>query len=213
MATEAQIKANKENAKHSAGPTSEAGSARSSKNAITHGLTCQTVYLATPEEAESYTAHVQHYMDRYKPVDHYHRQLVQQLADSDWGVHQVFLQQSATISLMHKLTQQLSQADPDSGALLAADARAVRKLATLTSYENRKRRTSKAILEQLEQLEEQLKETPKPNQTKPRRDLGFVFPDGMTQEQFAQMREYILPFVDENGDVPEGKIQEFIATL
>jgi hypothetical protein len=35
----------------------------------------------------------------------------------------------------------------------------------------------------------------------------------MTHEQLLQMREYILPFVDENGDVPEGKLHEFIAKL
>jgi hypothetical protein len=212
MSTTAQINANRENAKLSTGPVTQAGSERSSRNATKHGLTGQTM-LITPEEAEGYAAHVEHYMERYKPMDHYHRQLVQQLADSDWGVHQVFLQQSATISLMHMLTQQLSQAGADPAEMMAADAMAVRKLATLNSYENRKRRTSKLLLEQIQQLEEQRQETPKPKQTKPKRDLGFVFPEWMTQEHFAQMREYILPFVDENGGVPEEKIEEFIATL
>ena len=38
MATEAQIKANQENAKKSTGPTSIEGKQRSSMNAMTHGI-------------------------------------------------------------------------------------------------------------------------------------------------------------------------------
>src|SRR5277367_5897747 len=112
MTSTAQINANRENAKHSTGPTSAQGAATSSRNALRHGLTGQTLVL-TPEEAEGYATHVEHYMERFQPVDHYHRQLVQQLADSDWGVHQVFLQQSATISYMQTLSRRLAEADAD----------------------------------------------------------------------------------------------------
>ncbi len=205
------MNANRENAKHSTGPVN---TARSSQNAVRHGLTGQTLVL-TPEEAESYSEHVTQYMAHYEPADHYHRQLVQDLADSDWGIHQIFLLQSSTVSYMQKLSRRLAEAaDAEAEAeVLAADKIAVRKLATLNSYENRKRRASKLIREQIQQLEEQRNATPKPKQTKPRRDIGFVCPDWMTQEQLLQMREYILPFADENGDVPEEKLHEFIATL
>jgi adenylate kinase family enzyme len=175
MATEAQIKANRENAQKSAGPATSAGAARSSRNAVTHGLTGQTLVIS-PEEAESYAAHVEHYMERFQPVDHYHRQLVQQLADSDWGVHQIFLLQSATISYMQTLSRRLAEADAETTvAIEASDARAVRKLATLNSYENRKRRTSKLLLEQLEQFQQEIKPkaATKPKETEPRRDIGF----------------------------------------
>ena len=42
MASERQIAANRLNAKHSSGPKTDKGKARSSQNAITHGLTVQS---------------------------------------------------------------------------------------------------------------------------------------------------------------------------
>jgi hypothetical protein len=180
MSTAAQINANRENAKSSTGPTSPSGAARSSQNALRHGLTGQTLVLS-PEEAESYSEHVREYMLRFKPVDHYQRQLVQQLADSDWGIHQVFLLQSATISYMQTLSRRLAAADSEDKAaeIEAADARAVRKLATLNSYENRKRRASKLLREQIDELamQEAASEAPsKPLETKADPEIGFVYP-------------------------------------
>jgi hypothetical protein len=175
MATQAQIQANRENAQHSQGPTSEAGSARSSRNATKHGYTGQTLVL-TPEEAEAYAAHVELYMNRHQPADGHHRQFVQQLADADWGVHQIFTAQAAQISLMNVLTLQLSEAGADVPTIIASSAQVARTLATLTSYENRKRRTAKAIQQQLDELKEVTEPTPKPNETRAEPEIGFVYP-------------------------------------
>src|SRR5271168_1837097 len=112
MSTAAQINANRENAKLSTGPTSQAGSERSSQNALRHGYTGQTLVL-TPEEAEAYAAHVAMYMENTNPIDDFHRQLVQQLADADWSVHQIFTSQTAQVSLLNTLTLQLSAAGAD----------------------------------------------------------------------------------------------------
>ncbi len=112
MPTTAQINANRENAQKSTGPTSPAGSERSSKNALRHGYTGQTLVL-TPEEAEAYAAHVAGYMIRHQILLDEHRQLVQQLADADWGSHQIFTAQTAQISLLNILTLQLSETGAD----------------------------------------------------------------------------------------------------
>jgi len=188
MSTAAQINANRENAQKSTGPTSAAGSERSSKNAVRHGLTGQTLVL-TPEEAESYSEHVTQYMARYVPSGHYQRQLVQDLADSDWGVHQIFLLQSATISYMQTLSRKLAAADSDEKAneILANDARAVRKLATLNSYENRKRRASKLLRAQIDEISLQEAEAAiaNSNETKVEPEIGFVHPDPANPGQSA----------------------------
>jgi len=182
MSTAAQIKANQENSKRSTGPTSQLGSERSSRNAVRHGLTGQTVVL-TPEETESYAEHVREYMARYEPSDHYQRQLVQDLADSDWGIHQIFLLQSATISYMQTLSRRLAEADAEAApAIEASDARAVRKLATLNSYENRKRRASKMLREQIDEIMLQ-EAAPKPKETKPEPEIGFVYPEAVKPTQ------------------------------
>ena len=55
MATEKQIIANQQNARHSTGPRTEAGKRRSRRNAIRHGLTAETVAL-TLENAADYSA-------------------------------------------------------------------------------------------------------------------------------------------------------------
>jgi hypothetical protein len=176
MSTAAQIKANRENAKLSTGPTTQAGSERSSRNAVRHGYTGQTLVL-TPEEGESYAAHVALYMEITKPIDDFHRNLVQQLADADWGVHQIFTAQTAQVSLMNVLTLQLSMEGADVAAIIKSSAQCARTLATLSTYENRKRRIAKLLREQLGELQNLNQEEANSNETKPEPEIGFVHPD------------------------------------
>ncbi|MDR3621366.1 MAG: hypothetical protein P4L85_18590, partial [Paludisphaera borealis] len=50
MATDAQLQANRANAKKSCGPKSDDGKARSRLNALKHGLCAKTVNLVLPHE-------------------------------------------------------------------------------------------------------------------------------------------------------------------
>jgi hypothetical protein len=177
MPTNAQIAANQKNAQLSTGPTTEAGQKRSSQNACKHGFTGQTLVI-TPQEKEAYEAHVQAYMDHHKPFDHKHRELVQQLADSHWSLHQIFIQQTNTMSLMTAITLQLSEA-ADPVATAAAIAPVSRTLNTLSTYEVRRRRAAKQIQEELNALEQSLREqreadARKANQTKAQPKIGSV---------------------------------------
>jgi hypothetical protein len=88
MSTSAQIAANQENAKLSTGPTSEAGAARSSKNAIRHGLTGTTIYL-TPAEEEPYRAFREDMFFSYVPKGTEEEYLVDALIDSRWRIAKI----------------------------------------------------------------------------------------------------------------------------
>jgi hypothetical protein len=83
MSTTAQIAANQKNAQLSAGPTSEAGKAKSSLNAVKSGLTGRTVLLPG-DDAAFYQAHVSHFIEHYAPIGDDERNLVQSLADTEW---------------------------------------------------------------------------------------------------------------------------------
>src|SRR3954453_23524949 len=83
MSTAAQIAANQKNSQLSTGPTSEAGKANSSVNAVKTGLTGRTVLLPT-EDAVLYEAHVSEFMKSRAPVGDDERNLVQSLADTEW---------------------------------------------------------------------------------------------------------------------------------
>ena len=83
MATEAQIKANRENAKLSTGAKTESGKAKSSLNAVKTGLTSRTVLLPS-DDAEAYQSHVDGFFARWNPVGDQEHNLVQSLADTEW---------------------------------------------------------------------------------------------------------------------------------
>ena len=78
-----QIAANRQNSQLSTGPKTEAGKAKSSLNAVRHGLTGRTVLLPS-DDAAAYEAHVQSFEKRYAPATDEERNLVQSLADTEW---------------------------------------------------------------------------------------------------------------------------------
>ncbi len=83
MSTQSQIAANQKNALLSTGPTSEAGKAKSSLNAVKTGLTGRTVLLPG-DDAALYEAHIAEFFKGFQPVGDDERNLVQSLADTEW---------------------------------------------------------------------------------------------------------------------------------
>ena len=81
--TDAQMNANRANAQQSTGPTSAAGKAKASLNAIKTGLTGRTVLLNS-DDAQAYRDHVARYVTRLAPVNEEERTLVQYIADTEW---------------------------------------------------------------------------------------------------------------------------------
>lgn len=78
MATEAQIKANQENAKKSTGPLTEEGKQRSSMNAMTHGI-FSTIPLLPGENLEQIKLLEEEIIKAYQPTDAMESLLVQRV--------------------------------------------------------------------------------------------------------------------------------------
>jgi hypothetical protein len=68
MPSDAQIKANQENAKKSTGPKTVEGKQRSSMNAMTHGIFAQ-IPILPGEDRENFTALANAINQTYKPQD------------------------------------------------------------------------------------------------------------------------------------------------
>ena len=83
MSSEAQIAANRANAALSTGPTTEAGKANSSHNAVKTGLTGRTILLPE-DDREIYLKHVARFLTRYQPVTDDEKALTQSVADTEW---------------------------------------------------------------------------------------------------------------------------------
>src|SRR5580658_1269846 len=84
--SQAQIDANRANAKHSNGPNSDRGKQRSSQNALRHGLTGRSVVLPT-EDMEAYQAFTKELVDSLNPVTPMERQFAQTVADTQWRLN------------------------------------------------------------------------------------------------------------------------------
>ncbi len=88
MSTAAQIAANQKNAQLSAGPTSEAGKAKSSLNAVKSALTGRTVLLPGDHAAE-YQRHLAAFTDEFQPAGLRECELVQSIADTWWRLRRI----------------------------------------------------------------------------------------------------------------------------
>src|SRR5215471_13668506 len=83
MATHSQRQANRENAKFSTGPTSEAGKAVSALNNLRHGLTGAFRVLPT-ESQEQFDELLAAFRDEHKPSTMTEDTLVEAMAQHQW---------------------------------------------------------------------------------------------------------------------------------
>jgi hypothetical protein len=95
MSTSAkQLAANRRNAKHSTGPKTPEGKARSSKNATKHGLLSQHAVITTGDEKSGcivesqadFDLHLENLRESYKPKAYGEELLVQQIAVCYWKI-------------------------------------------------------------------------------------------------------------------------------
>jgi hypothetical protein len=88
MATIEQIRANRENAQHSTGPSSPRGKKASRMNATRHGFAGQTVIIPDHEQ-EAYERHFAAFRREHTPVGPTEEFLVQSLAEYSWAIQQI----------------------------------------------------------------------------------------------------------------------------
>jgi len=94
--TEAQMNANRENAKKSSGPKTDAGKANSSRNATKHGLTAANPLLPG-EEPDGLQRLRNDLCSRFRPVGDGEELLVTRIADLQWRLGRVFSHEAAII--------------------------------------------------------------------------------------------------------------------
>src|SRR6201989_870281 len=88
MSSEAQINANRNNARFSTGPTSSSGKKGSRMNAVTHSFAGQMCIIPAHEVA-AYEKHFHSFRLEYLPVGPTEDFLVQSLAEYSWSIQQI----------------------------------------------------------------------------------------------------------------------------
>ena len=111
MATDKQIIANRQNARHSTGPRTEPGKRRSRRNAIRHGLTAETV-IDSLEDAADYKAFERAIKSDYSPQTAIEGQLVTRLASLLWRLRRAVAIESGLLSIEARTIRDPSAALP-----------------------------------------------------------------------------------------------------
>ncbi len=132
VSSSARVTANRENARNSTGPRTDAGKVRSSRNAVRGALTGRVVILPT-DDLDAYEKHVLGYKQQFDPLTDYEVGLVQALADTDWRLQRI---PHLIMALMTKGREEFAEAFQH----LKPAERAVRiELETTLKYENQLR--------------------------------------------------------------------------
>ncbi len=147
---------NRNNARHSTGPKTEAGKQRSSLNALRHGLTGQTIVMPA-EDLEAYQQHIQRFVNEYRPQGATETQLVQSLADTAWRINRVAVLETNLLTHdiihqdfpNHESTHEMREAI----AIAAALDSHTRVLSTLSLHGQRLARQFEKTLALLQQLQ------------------------------------------------------------
>ncbi len=97
--SEARLAANRENAQKSTGPVTPEGKAKSSLNAVKHGLTGATVMFANAADAKNYARHSADYQQQFQPVGPEESALAQSIADIRWRLATIPVLELGVIAL------------------------------------------------------------------------------------------------------------------
>ena len=97
MKSKNQIRANRENARKSTGPRTKEGKARSSQNALKHGLLANDAVLPGEDPAD-FDRHLTSFEDTYLPRNRVEKEIVRQIADVAWRMQRLSRIETAVIA-------------------------------------------------------------------------------------------------------------------
>ncbi len=97
MTTAKQVEANRRNARKSTGPRTADGKARSRMNAVTHGLSAQTLILPN-EDPREFQGRLEAWRDSLQPCTAYEEGLVRQAVGHSWRLDRADRVQAALIN-------------------------------------------------------------------------------------------------------------------
>jgi hypothetical protein len=167
MASEAQIKANRENAQKSTGPRTEEGKAVVAQNAVKHGLLARAAVLQG-EDWEEYTCFHEQMIEELYPDGMQERELAERIVGLYWRLRRAERYQNAVFEALYdKYAAEGREAatpadagpsvpsDPVLGRMLLADFSGDRVLERVLLYERRIESSLHRVCADLQQLRRQ----------------------------------------------------------
>lgn len=173
MASEKQIAANRRNARKSTGPRTARGKARSSKNALTRGLSRQN--LIPGEDFREYKAHFASIEAEFQPTSFIEETLVRMIADAMWRMRRLNRMENAYLAAVVESEKRKSgRAETGDHELSSEDdahlyaAVMGREIKALIRFEKNREHLSKMRHEAVMQLDRMRRAERKPLVPKPR---------------------------------------------
>lgn len=216
-----QHQANRQNAKSSTGPTSDAGRKTVSQNALKTGLTGAQVLLPT-DDAALYEAHVRDYKNEFNPVGPEETHLLQSIIDTRWRLARI---PGLELALLDLARRQLIKEEPalanNPAPVLEMQARIhiQKDLRNLHLQENRLVRRREREMKELRELQaarnvaateaeaKTKSERAAAKQQPPQPPNGFVFTPSQIAQFLATLtpeaREMFLAQINQTGDSRE----------
>ena len=160
--SEAKLAANRANAQKSPGPTSSAGKAKSSANALKTALTGRTVILPSDDLA-AYQHHLNRIIKRYTPTDEDEHSFVQSIADAEWRLIRIASLEEGIYAHGHDEVAEQFAHEPDPAVRQSLIRNAVfnlnrKELSNLALQERRIRNQRKDDIAELKELRAERRE-------------------------------------------------------
>jgi hypothetical protein len=153
--SDAQLAANRANAKLSTGATSSEGKAKVARNAITHGLTGNQILILT-KDAARYDAMVQSYQEQFQPVGPEETHLLQSIIDVRWRLAAIPGYEAALVDLCRtEMLRQMPEMVTNPSSILETQVRFhfENKFRNLHLQENRLVRRREREMKELRELQ------------------------------------------------------------